>query len=77
MTIRERRLRAASVAIGAIRVLRGRGDGNVIIVPGGPPMALMAIGTARRRGVVLILHDSSQPATTMGSDWTPKGLCKS
>jgi hypothetical protein len=39
-------------------------------------MLLMATGTARRRGVVLILHDSSQPATTMGSDWTPKGLCK-
>jgi hypothetical protein len=38
---------------------------------------LMATGTARRRGVVLILHDSSQPATTMGSDGTPKGLCKS
>jgi quercetin dioxygenase-like cupin family protein len=55
-------------------VLRGRGDGNVI-VPAGPPMLLTATGATRRRGVVLILHDSSQPATTMGSDWTPKGLC--
>jgi hypothetical protein len=35
-----------------------------------------ATGTVRRRGVVLILHDSSQPATTMGNEWTPKGLCK-
>ena len=58
-------------------VLRGRGDGNAIIVPAGPPMLLTATGTGRRRGVVLILHDSSQPATTMGSEWTPKGLCKS
>jgi quercetin dioxygenase-like cupin family protein len=51
--------------------------GNTVIVPGGPPMLLMATGTQRRRGVVLILHDSSQPATTMVHDWTPKGLCKS
>jgi len=29
-----------------------------------------------RRALVLILHDSSQPATTPASDWTPKGLCK-
>jgi quercetin dioxygenase-like cupin family protein len=57
-------------------VLRERGDSHAIIVPAGPPMFLMATGTVRRRGVVLILHDSSQPATTMGSDWTPKGLCK-
>lgn len=58
-------------------MFRERGDGHSIIVPGGPPMLLTATGDARRRGVVLILHDSSQPATTMGSDWTPKGLCKS
>jgi quercetin dioxygenase-like cupin family protein len=50
--------------------------GNVIIVPGGPPMLLAATGTVRRRGVVLILHDSTQPATTLTHDWTPKDLCK-
>ena len=49
--------------------------GNVVIVPGGPPMLLTATGAVRRRGVVLILHDSSQPATTLVHDWTPKGLC--
>jgi quercetin dioxygenase-like cupin family protein len=52
-----------------------RGPGNVVIVPGGPPMLLMAIGKEMRTGVVLILHDSSQPPTTMIHDWTPKGLC--
>lgn len=57
-------------------VLRGTGPGNVVIVKGGPPMLLTATGTTLRRGVVLILHDSSQPATTLVSDWTPKGLCK-
>jgi quercetin dioxygenase-like cupin family protein len=47
-------------------VLRERGDGHTIIVPGGPPMLLTATGTVRRRGVVLILHDSSQPANDHG-----------
>lgn len=57
-------------------MLSGHGDGNVVIVPAGPPMLLTATGTVRRRGIVLILHDSSQPATTMVHDWTPKHLCK-
>jgi quercetin dioxygenase-like cupin family protein len=54
----------------------GRAGGSNVIVPGGPPMHLMATGTETRRALVLILHDSSQPATTPASDWTPKGLCK-
>ena len=56
-------------------MLVGRGEGPVIIVPAGPPMLLTATGASRRRAVVLILHDSSQPATTMVTDWSPKGLC--
>ena len=55
----------------------GRAGGTHVIVPGGPPMHLTATGTETRRALVLILHDSSQPATTPASDWTPKGLCKS
>ena len=55
----------------------GRAGGAHVIVPGGPPMHLTATGTETRRALVLILHDSSQPATTQASDWTPKGLCKS
>jgi quercetin dioxygenase-like cupin family protein len=54
----------------------GRAGGAHVIVPGGPPMHLTATGTETRRALVLILHDSSQPATTPASDWTPKGLCK-
>jgi quercetin dioxygenase-like cupin family protein len=55
----------------------GRAGGSHVIVPEGPPMHLTATGTETRRALVLILHDSSQPATTPASDWTPKGLCKS
>jgi len=54
----------------------GRAGGSHVIVPGGPPMHLTATGNETRRALVLILHDSSQPATTPASDWTPKGLCK-
>jgi quercetin dioxygenase-like cupin family protein len=54
----------------------GRAGGSHVIVPGGPPMHLTATGTETRRALVLILHDSSQPATTPAADWTPKGLCR-
>jgi quercetin dioxygenase-like cupin family protein len=57
-------------------VMIGRAGRSHVIVPGGPPMHLTATGTETRRALVLILHDSSQPATTPASDWTPKGLCK-
>jgi quercetin dioxygenase-like cupin family protein len=54
----------------------GRAGGPPVIIPEGPPMYLTATGTAVRRALVLILHSSSKPATTMAPDWTPKGLCK-
>ena len=54
----------------------GRAGGSHVIVPGGPPMHLTATGIETRRALVLILHDSSQPATTPADDWMPKGLCK-
>ena len=54
----------------------GRAGGSHVIVPGGPPMHLTATGTDTRRALVLILHDSTQPATTLAHDWTPKGLCR-
>ncbi len=57
-------------------VQTGSGEGHVNLVPGGPPMLLKAMGTEKRRGVVLILHDTSQPATTMDHRWMPRGLCK-
>lgn len=56
--------------------LVGHAGGQYVIVPGGPPMHLTATGTTQRRAIVLILHESSKPATTVIKDWTPKGLCK-
>ncbi len=53
-----------------------RPGGPPVIVPMGPPMELTAIGSDVRRGLVLILHDSSQPHSMLVSDWTPKGLCQ-
>jgi hypothetical protein len=38
-------------------------------------MHLTATGTEIRRALVLILHESAKPATTLVHDWTPKGLC--
>ena len=55
----------------------GRAGGKPVIVPGGLPMHLTATGTETRRALALILHDSSQPATTHVHDWAPKGLCNS
>jgi quercetin dioxygenase-like cupin family protein len=52
-----------------------RPGGPPVIVPYGPPMELTATGTETRRGLVLILHDSAQPPTTVAPDWKPKGLC--
>lgn len=54
----------------------GRAGERHVIVPGGPPMHLTATGTEQRRALVLILHESSKPATTRVYDWVPKGLCK-
>ena len=47
-----------------------------VIVPGGPPMHLTATGSELRRALVLILHESSKPATSLAQDWKPKGLCR-
>jgi quercetin dioxygenase-like cupin family protein len=54
----------------------GRAGGPPVIVPGGPPMELTATGTKKRESLVLILHDASQPPTSMESTWKPRGLCQ-
>ena len=59
------------------RMQIGRAGGPPVIVPMGLSMYLTATGTEVRRSIVLILHQSSHPPTTMIHDWTPKGLCKS
>ena len=56
-------------------VFRGRPGAQPVIVPGGIPMHLTATGSEQRRALVLVLHDSDQPAGIMLHDWTPKGLC--
>ncbi len=52
------------------------GPAGGIIIPEGQPMELVATGTENRRGLVLVLHSSSKPATTVVSDWHSKGLCR-
>ncbi len=54
----------------------GRGSGNALLVKGGLPMLLMAIGKAPRRGFALILHDAGQPPTTLIHNWQAQGLCQ-
>lgn len=54
----------------------GRGAGNSMVVRGGPPMLLMALGKEPRKGFAMILHGASLPPTTLVHDWTPKGLCQ-
>jgi quercetin dioxygenase-like cupin family protein len=58
------------------RVQVGRPGEAGLIIPAGIAMHLTAIGTEQRHSLVLILHQSSKPATTMVHDWTAKGLCK-
>jgi hypothetical protein len=53
----------------------GRGAGNSLLIKGGPPMLLMAIGKEPRKGFALILHDADQPPTTLTHIWQPGGLC--
>ena len=50
--------------------------GHDVIVPEGEPMELTATGTEDRRGLVLVLHSSSKPHTTLVTDWHSTGLCK-
>lgn len=51
--------------------------GQNVIVPEGEPMELMATGSHTRRGLVLVLHSSAKPHTTLVTDWHSSGLCKS
>jgi quercetin dioxygenase-like cupin family protein len=51
-------------------------QGHDVIVPEGEPMELIATGADNRRGLVLVLHASSKPHTTVVTDWHSSGLCK-
>ena len=52
-----------------------RNEGHALMMRGGPPMLLAAIGPVTRHGFALILHDGAKPPTTLTQDWAPKGLC--
>jgi quercetin dioxygenase-like cupin family protein len=49
--------------------------GKDVVVPEGVPMELVATGTETRRGIILVLHSSAKPATTVVTDWKSRGLC--
>jgi quercetin dioxygenase-like cupin family protein len=49
--------------------------GTDIVVPEGVPMELVATGPENRRGIILVLHSSAKPATTVVTNWKSKGLC--
>jgi quercetin dioxygenase-like cupin family protein len=51
-------------------------SGHDVIVPEGEPMELTATGADDRTGLVLVLHSSSKPHTTLVTDWHASGLCK-
>ncbi|HKW62385.1 MAG TPA: hypothetical protein VJN89_07570 [Candidatus Acidoferrum sp.] len=58
------------------RVQTGRAGGPPVIVPMGLSMHLTATGMEQRRSLVLILHQTSRPPTTVDHNWVAKGLCK-
>jgi len=49
--------------------------GTDVVVPEGVPMELVATGSETRRGIILVLHSSDKPATSMVTEWKSKGLC--
>jgi quercetin dioxygenase-like cupin family protein len=49
--------------------------GHDVVIPEGAPMELIATGTDDRKGIVLVLHSSSKPHTTVVTDWHATGLC--
>jgi quercetin dioxygenase-like cupin family protein len=48
--------------------------GGTMTVPPNVPMELSITGTALRKSLVLVIHDSSQPRG-IPSDWKPPGAC--
>ena len=49
--------------------------GESSLVREGPPMMLSSVGSEKRRSVLLVLHDSSKPWSSLHTEWKPKGLC--
>ena len=58
--------------------LVGRQGGAPVVVPADVPHRLTITGTAERRSLALVLHDSAQPWAIRTHDhgWTPRDLCR-
>jgi len=54
----------------------GQAGDKGFIVPGDRPMRLTVTGKEERRSIVLILHETGKPATSLDTNWVPKGLCR-
>ena len=52
------------------------GAGQAVVMPAGHLHTLTATGTAQRRSIALVVHESDRPWRLASSDWVPKGLCK-
>jgi hypothetical protein len=48
--------------------------GEGMIAPAETPMQLNIMGSSKRDGLFVIIHDSTKP-TVSPSDWQPKGIC--
>jgi quercetin dioxygenase-like cupin family protein len=58
----------------SVGVFRGRAK-EIVVVPGNVPMELYITGSALRRALVVVVHDSRQPRGTP-STWVPPGACR-
>ena len=52
------------------------GAGEAAIMPAGHLHTLTATGTAQRRSLALVVHESDRPWRLPSSDWSPRGLCE-
>jgi quercetin dioxygenase-like cupin family protein len=53
----------------------GRAGDSGFVVPADLPMQLTVVGKEQRRSLVLILHETGKPASSVETKWEPKGLC--
>ena len=52
------------------------GAGEAATMPAGHLHTLTATGTAQRRSLALVVHESDRPWRLPSSDWSPRGLCE-
>lgn len=57
-------------------VFQQAAGGPGIIIPGGTPMRLTAIGKQTRFGFAAVIQDASKPFSSPALDWQPRDLCR-